>query len=184
MEEVRPILWNEDPPEKTQRIICEPTERYPDGYYNVYPYVEHSAELIHGFFGPYFFLSNKQKCFIPDREVSTVIYLNTECAYQASKFSDKEIRKQFVDLSCEKAIGKVAELAYSQRETWMSVRLVEMERVLRIKFHHSALAAKLKATGSKDLREDNHWKDIFWGFWNGAGENNLGKILMNIRSEI
>ena len=36
------------------------------------------------------------------------------------------------------------------------------------------------------LEEGNWWGDIFWGVdkKTGAGENNLGKILMKVREEL
>jgi hypothetical protein len=43
--------------------------------------------------------------------------------------------------------------------------------------------ALLLATGDMELIEDNDWDDTYWGVCNGAGENNLGKLLMKIRAE-
>ena len=36
------------------------------------------------------------------------------------------------------------------------------------------------------IEETNNWSDIFWSvdYLSGNGENNLGKILMDIRSKI
>lgn len=43
---------------------------------------------------------------------------------------------------------------------------------------------KLMATGNKHLEEMNWWNDVFWGTdKDGKGENNLGKLLMEIREE-
>jgi hypothetical protein len=30
----------------------------------------------------------------------------------------------------------------------------------------------------------NHWKDTFWGVYNGVGKNMLGKLLMQVREEL
>lgn len=46
---------------------------------------------------------------------------------------------------------------------------------------HEKLRTKLIATGEKYIEETNWWGDIYWGVCNGKGENNLGKILMNVR---
>ena len=49
---------------------------------------------------------------------------------------------------------------------------------------------KLMMTGDKYLEETNYWNDIFWGVAKkdlneqGVGENNLGKLLMEIRSDL
>lgn len=45
------------------------------------------------------------------------------------------------------------------------------------------LSEMLEATGDAELIEGNHWGDTFWGVCNGVGQNNLGKLLMAIRSE-
>lgn len=36
----------------------------------------------------------------------------------------------------------------------------------------------------RELIEGNTWGDTFWGVCRGKGENNLGKILMRLRSEL
>ena len=41
---------------------------------------------------------------------------------------------------------------------------------------------KLKAFDD-DIVEDNDWGDRFWGICNCEGQNNLGKILMEIRDK-
>jgi predicted NAD-dependent protein-ADP-ribosyltransferase YbiA (DUF1768 family) len=35
-----------------------------------------------------------------------------------------------------------------------------------------------------ELVEYNYWGDLYWGVCRGEGENHLGRILMEIRSEI
>jgi hypothetical protein len=42
----------------------------------------------------------------------------------------------------------------------------------------------LLATKGHDLAEGNWWGDTFWGTCKGTGHNHLGKILMDIRSEL
>ena len=59
-----------------------------------------------------------------------------------------------------------------------------MEDFLRQKFTDSDLKEKLLATGDAELIEGNHWGDVIWGVCNGIGENNLGKLLMNIRNDL
>lgn len=49
------------------------------------------------------------------------------------------------------------------------------------KFKNEELKIKLLQTGNEELIEGNTWGDKFWGICNGVGENNLGKILMEIR---
>jgi predicted NAD-dependent protein-ADP-ribosyltransferase YbiA (DUF1768 family) len=65
------------------------------------------------------------------------------------------------------------------------VKFDVMETCVRYKFeHHSQLRDKLLATGDAVLEEGNDWGDQIWGVVNGAGENRLGKILMNVRDDL
>ncbi len=154
------------------------------GENGLYPYVEHTEDKIAGFFGKKgFFLSNGQKCMIPDAEDKSLIYPYSENAYQAAKFQDITIRSQFVEIDFKKAIQLAWELKSKIRDDWEERKLWEMERVLRIKFADPFLKSRLLATSSKYLEETNHWKDTYWGVCNGIGENNLGKILMKIRQD-
>jgi predicted NAD-dependent protein-ADP-ribosyltransferase YbiA (DUF1768 family) len=62
-----------------------------------------------------------------------------------------------------------------------------MRRLVRAKFQqHPDLAQKLVATNNYKLIEGNDWGDRFWGVDNktGLGENQLGKVLELIRSEL
>ena len=50
------------------------------------------------------------------------------------------------------------------------------------KYSDPKLGAMLLESGDAYLEETNTWKDIYWGVCNGVGQNNLGKILMDIRT--
>ena len=64
-------------------------------------------------------------------------------------------------------------------------RFLSMSWAVREKFNNNdELKEMLISTGDEELIEGNHWHDVFWGICNGKGENNLGKILMQVRSEI
>ena len=49
---------------------------------------------------------------------------------------------------------------------------------------HPELAEKLIATGEAKLTYNNECGDTYWGVFNGEGENNLGKVLMRVRSRL
>ena len=70
------------------------------------------------------------------------------------------------------------------RADWENVKYDVMAAVNFYKYYlNPELREKLLSTGDKMLMESNHWGDLIWGADpNGNGENNLGKILMNIRS--
>lgn len=73
------------------------------------------------------------------------------------------------------------------RKDWDEVKLSVMETVVRAKFTQNPHLAKyLVETGEAELVEGNRWRDVFWGVYSvtGEGENNLGKILMKVISEL
>ena len=54
----------------------------------------------------------------------------------------------------------------------------------RLQFKHWPIRRKLLATGDRELIEDS-WRDDFWGWGpNRDGQNMLGKLWMEIRSEL
>jgi hypothetical protein len=76
------------------------------------------------------------------------------------------------------------------RKDWDDVRLKVMEWCLREKFtKNDDLKEMLLQTGDEELVEGNYWHDCYFGVCScdkcgNKGENHLGKLLMNIRSEI
>ncbi|WP_273455160.1 NADAR family protein [Nevskia ramosa] len=67
---------------------------------------------------------------------------------------------------------------------WTEFRLACMKVALRAKFDSNPdLRQKLIATAPRILIEGNYWRDHFWGVCNGTGLNNLGLLLMELRSE-
>lgn len=81
-----------------------------------------------------------------------------------------------------------------KRPDWDVVRISVMRHHLRRKFAEPELRTKLLATGERILIEGNTWGDKFWGavfeqpprhpHASIVGENHLGKLLMEIRSEL
>ena len=78
------------------------------------------------------------------------------------------------------------------REKWDGARLEIMRNLLIQKFDKDINPEnyqKLKETGSKYLEEANYWGDTYWGVnkskagEKGIGENNLGKLLMEVRGK-
>jgi predicted NAD-dependent protein-ADP-ribosyltransferase YbiA (DUF1768 family) len=60
-----------------------------------------------------------------------------------------------------------------------------MRELVTIKFTTDPNLKKLLMdTHPQPLIEGNTWGDVFWGVCKGQGENNLGKILMDIREEL
>ena len=70
---------------------------------------------------------------------------------------------------------------------WNSMRIPIMMLGLHLKFSQNEdLLNKLVATHPKHIQEGNWWGDLFWGVdvRTGEGENNLGKLLMDLRSKL
>lgn len=114
--------------------------------------------------------------------VNNLIYPSVENAYQALKERNKDNYLKYTICSPYEAkqLGKKAELI----DNWNDVKLRVMLFLVREKFKDFILRVKLLGTQDKILIEGNNWGDTFWGMCNGKGENNLGKILMQVRSEI
>jgi len=136
---------------------------------------------IDRFFGKHRFLSNFYE--LPQKiEYDGVEYTNTECAYQASKYLRIETRQQFAALPAKEAYQLKKRLRI-ERPNWEQDKFAVMLDLLRLKFAIPELRTMLIATGNKELIEGNTWGDTCWGVCNGRGDNNLGKLLMKVRSE-
>lgn len=149
------------------------------------PEVVHSDTEIKGFFGEYRFLSNFGKA---DVDLDGIKFPSTERAYQAAKW-DPEDREIFLTMTNEEVIKYNRENNPNKytAEDWDSKKLDVMRFLLEQKFDpelNPENFQKLQETGDKYLEETNWWNDIFWGKnLQGEGENNLGKLLMEIREK-
>lgn len=144
---------------------------------------------ISSFRGRYYFLSN-----FADIPVTFegLTYKNAEAAFHAAKIEPSyaidpktgATRQTFTTLppNKAKALGRRVNI----RPDWNDIRLSIMTAIIRNKFATEPLKSQLLATGSTELIEGNTWNDQFWGVdtrsW--QGENNLGKILMQVRDEL
>lgn len=142
-------------------------------------YVVHDDNNVKGFFAEYRYLSNFHVCPV---YFEGVCYPSTENAFMAAKTLDLEQRVAFETIEPKeaKALGRKIAL----RTDWETVKYDVMAAVNFDKYYRNLdIREKLVSTGDKLLEETNHWGDKIWGTDpDGNGENNLGKILMNIRS--
>lgn len=166
-------------PELLQHISTLPITEYDE----VAKRAEDLATPVIGEFkGEYAFLSN----FYPASFVYNNFYWpNSEAAYQAMKSLDPAVHSTFASYSNPgqaKRAGKTVEM----RPDWDSVKRDIMLDIVYLKFKQNPeLQAKLLATGTARLEEGNVWKDTYWGVcppYSGKGENQLGKILMTVRT--
>lgn len=137
-------------------------------------------DRVEGFFNEYRFLSNFHLIKI---KYEGIVYPSTEHAYQACKTLDNAVRLEISKLKTPKEARRAGQ-KLKIRPDFDSVKLKIMEDINRLKFKNEYLAGRLKSTGESYLEETNWWGDKFWGVCDGIGENNLGKILMKVRSEL
>ena len=144
---------------------------------------------IYGFFGDWKWLSNFQLC---ETSYEGDIYPSVENAYQAAKTNDREARKPMMEKTSDDEMteGKRARLFGRKavlRSDWEEVKLEVMRSIVKEKFvRNEILRDALLITGDLNLylEETNYWGDKFWGVSKGEGQNHLGKILMQVRSEL
>jgi ribA/ribD-fused uncharacterized protein len=114
-------------------------------------------------------------------------YMTSEHAYHSEKFPDNlEIVKQIQQArSAHDAMYIAWNNKDKYRKDWNEVKIEIMKDVLKAKIEqHPYVKKKLLDSKGKELIEDS-WKDDFWGWGeNKNGQNNLGKIWMEIRNEI
>lgn len=149
--------------------------------------------MIERFEGEYSFLSN----FAPSPltfyhpTLGECDALNVEMAYQACK---TDVKEEILDILVAPTPGRAKRLGRkaTMRTNWHDVRLLNMGILVRLKFtQNPKLAERLLATGEETLIEGNWWHDNFWGvcdcrgcFGGSMGQNNLGKLLMDVRKEL
>ena len=109
--------------------------------------------------------------------------------FQAAKAAEP---LDFLKIAAADTPGKAKRLGRKckLRADWEEKKIDVMRQALKLKFADPTLKAKLIATGDEELVEGNHWCDNFWGVCHclkcqdKVGQNNLGKLLMELREEI
>jgi ribA/ribD-fused uncharacterized protein len=135
---------------------------------------------IDSFQGDYRFLSNFWYAKVV---LDGVDYRSVEHAYMAAKTLDQSLRNQIRSFDKPGDVKRFCR-TITLREDWEEVKFSVMLDLVRQKFYIEPLKSKLLETGDAELIEGNTWGDIYWGVCRGKGQNNLGKILMQVRSEL
>lgn len=135
--------------------------------------------MIDNFSGKTMWLSN---FFLAPVYAYGLLYPANEHAYHAAKCVYFGQRADFQVLTA--ADSKKHSKAIEVRSDWHDIKFDVMLRLTRQKFYlHKTLRDRLEKTGDQELIEGNTWGDIYWGVCQGVGQNNLGKILMQVRQE-
>jgi len=146
--------------------------------------------------GPYKFLDNQAEYPI---QIESKQYPTVEHYFQsmkAAEFGDQEILDKIAKTPSGKAVKALGKKVKNFiKEQWDARRIEIMARGVRAKFvQHPELQKQLLETGEKKIGEADA-RDSFWGIGTSAatelskdptkwkGQNQLGKILMNLRSE-
>ena len=146
--------------------------------------------------GQYKFLDNQAEYPI---QIESKKYPTVEHYFQsmkASEFGDQEILDKIAKTPSGKAVKALGKKVKNFiKEQWDSRRVEIMARGVRAKFvQHPELQKQLLDTGDKQIGEADA-RDSFWGIGTSAstelskdptkwkGQNQLGKILMTLRSE-
>ena len=145
---------------------------------------------IDSFSGHWVALSNLHQCKVL---YNGLYYNSAEAAYQAAKMDHTHSSAaKFRSLLTKatpfeaKAVGVLVPL----RKDWEHVKVAIMRDILRDKFtQNSDCRRVLLSTDNCNLVEGNIWHDNFWGSCRcprcrAMGDNQLGKLLMEIRSEL
>ena len=111
----------------------------------------------------------------------------SEAAYHWEKFPNKpSVRYEIFNAMSAHEAFKVAERNKAvRRPDWDNIKVKVMRDILRAKAEqHEYVRRKLLATGDRELVEDS-WRDDVWGWGpNRDGQNLLGKLWMEIRTEL
>lgn len=134
-------------------------------------------KVIDSFDLEYNFLSNFYPCSVTYKGIT---YQSSEAAFHAQKTLDIHERVKFIRLNPSQS--KKAGRALQLRDDWEEVKYQIMYDIVLQKFvQNEWIQQKLLATDDAELIEGNWWGDTYWGVCKGVGENNLGKILMDVR---
>lgn len=153
--------------------------------------------MISRFEGRNRFLSNFFPCEIEHQGIK---YPSVEHFYVAMKVNDQQLingkyytpgdYREMISLvptaGQVKRIGRLSKL----RSDWDSQKLKVMNWGVRQKFkYNDDLKQLLISTGDEEIVEGNTWHDNFFGSCScdkcgDKGQNNLGKILMDVRREL
>lgn len=171
-------------------------------WYKIYILIQELPMDIIGFKKEYKFLDNSysgashgpfvHRVFLYDGSSFSDIFRTAEHAYQCSKAKTSYDAHSISRLPYADQVyrnGRKLDL----RPDWEDIKLDIMGGILRSKFStldldtgsSKSMAYKLLATGDQNLINETKFKrNLFWGTYDGVGENHLGKLLMEIREEL
>jgi ribA/ribD-fused uncharacterized protein len=136
---------------------------------------------------PYGVFSNLYKREI---EFEGTTFATAEHAYQAGKARKPAVRDWLMSAPSPSLLAMAAHGLYVWDITpeWSKIKFDRMKRILVAKYtQHEDLKSLLLATGTARLVESatvDNAVNRLWGEVNGVGQNKLGQLLMEVRSEL
>jgi ribA/ribD-fused uncharacterized protein len=118
-------------------------------------------------------------------EIDGVVYKTAEHAYQALRVIS-EARQDILNASSPMGAWRLGQKCKEQGKLVANFdKLALMEKIFRAKLtQHGDVAEVLKMTEERELLKV-HDVDYYWGTGaDGAGENQMGKLWMKLRSEL
>ena len=158
--------------------------------------------IIDKFDGRWRFLSNFHPCKV---EKDGILYPSNEHFYVAMKINTPQWIKDSITnklklysvddareyVSKISSAGQVKRLGrdLEVRKDWDDIKYGVRLYGVRQKFKDETLKQMLLETEDSELIEGNYWHDIYWGVCScvkcsNKGQNNLGKVLMQVRKEL
>lgn len=115
-----------------------------------------------------------------------VTYPTVEHAYHAQKFEDQNLRHMIMEAASPLVAWQIAQdLKSKRRADWNSVKVGILKEIIQAKIEqHDEVRQALLSTGDEEIAEINP-NDSFWGSGqDGKGQNQAGKILMQLRKDL
>jgi ribA/ribD-fused uncharacterized protein len=114
------------------------------------------------------------------------LWMTSEHAYHSEKFLEENMKQHIRD---SRSAHDAMKFAYANkdkyRKDWEEIKLDVMKAILRAKVEqHPYVKKKLLESEGRQLIEDS-WRDAYWGWGpNKDGQNQLGKLWMEVRREV
>lgn len=132
----------------------------------------------------YFFLHPYYSYKVKYKEIE---YCCIWVALLSQKFKEVEIQKEFANFTLEEAIinnQKYEKLKSYNWKEWNNRKYNIMEKLYKYRLYTDEVAMqKLLDTKTQNIEFCLNPNEYFWGVYEEQGENNIGRILMNIRDE-
>jgi len=135
--------------------------------------------IITSFTNNYDFLSNS---FNNPITYKGLTYTCAGSAYWSQRVKDEKAKIKYTRLNHNKARAKA--LQAIPIDNWEQNRMNIMKDILKVKFSDPVLKKALLDTKDAKLLNNTSYNDQYWGIYYEKGQNRLGKLLEEIRSEL